>query len=69
MNRASLTTALAASLIVAACSTAPPKRPLAAGYYIFDARGIGVTRRIIIVPGERRVSYDVSELNPRCAYD
>jgi len=44
--------------MAAACS-APPKRPLQPGYYIVDARRIGVTRRIIIVAGDRRASYDV----------
>jgi hypothetical protein len=46
------------AFLLVACS-ASPKRPLQPGYYIFDERSIGVTRRIIIVAGERRASYDV----------
>ena len=33
--------------------------PLSGGYYLFGDRAVGVIRRIVIVPGDRRASYDV----------
>jgi hypothetical protein len=49
----------AISVFAAAACSAPSKRPLTAGYYIAMYPNAGVERRIVIVAGDRRASYDV----------
>lgn len=47
----------------AACGT-PPKQALKPGYYLVDYPRAGVERRIVILAGERRASYDVWRVSP-----
>jgi len=46
-------------LVLASCAAPRPKHPLVGGYYMLDESKLGVIRRIVIVNGARRASYDV----------